>query len=426
MKLESLANALLLVACTALSAACSRDAAPGPAPAPARGAAAQAVLGSGLLPLDPQGRPSLPEAEFEIQGAPKEYRQRAEFHDFGFVPFGETVEHTWTLENTDDVAIEIVKLSPSCGCVSARVRHLDATGAAIGDLFNAESGSVKIAPRARIQLVVRIDTREIQVKNQDKLAWIRIVTSSPNRPYLVIEAHIVADSPLQPNPEALELGRVPASVGATAKVDLLPVGPSGTLPLELGPVPAGYEASLEHRDVLGRDLWTLKLVALPPVAPGPLRGELEVRTQRPTQPPLPGQRVYGDDRLEWVPGRPFLVRFQGQGIGDLDVFPVQLVANGTRAAGGRGEVTLSSLLAGQRLRVTGSKLVLPGGIATHGELAVHATPIDADDSGRAAQWRLELVAPPDFAPEQLAGTAVIELDDLQFPRHEVPFLVRLQ
>ena len=54
------------------------------------------------------------------------------------------------------------------------------------------------------------------------------------------------------------------------------------------------------------------------------------------------------------------------------------------------------------------------------------TPGDPDDGGGSAQWRLELVAPPDFAPQQLAGTAVIELDDAQFPRYEVPFLVRLQ
>jgi hypothetical protein len=424
-KLESLPRRLAVAAIASIAAACS-ETTPAVAPAQHSQAVGAGALGSGLLPLDAQGRPSPPEAEFEIQGAPREYRQRAEFHDFGLVPLGEVVEHTWTLQNTDEVAIRLHKLSPSCTCTTVRTQLLDASGAVVETPPNVAPDVLEIPAQAKVQFVVQIDTREIRVKNTDKLVMIQLITSSAHRPYLTLEAHIVADSPLQLNPEGLELGRVPASVGATAKLDLVPVGPTGTLPLELGPVPAGFEAQLEHRELVGRDIWTLTLTALPPVAPGPLRGEIEVRTRRPKETPFPGQRVLDDPSIEWEPGLAYHVRFAGQGIGDLDVFPVQLVANGTRAGGGRGEVVLSSLLAGQRLRVTGTKLVLSGGIATHGELAVHALPVDPDDGGRAAQWRLELVAPPGFAPTQLAGTAVIELDDAQFPRHEVPILVRLQ
>ncbi|TAJ15790.1 MAG: DUF1573 domain-containing protein [Planctomycetota bacterium] len=425
MNLESLIRRLALVA-LAFAAACSR-AAPVPAskpaaedPAPVAGA-----LRSGLLPLDAKGRPHPPEAEFEIEGAPIEYRQRAEFHDFGLVPLGEVAEHTWTLQNTDEVAIRLHKLSPSCSCTTVRAQLLDANGAVV-ETPSVAPDLLEIPAQAKIQLVVQMDTREVRVKNADKFVMIQLITSSANRPYVTLEAHIVADSPLQLNPEGLELGRVPASVGAQAKVDLVPVGPTGTVPLEIGPVPAGFEATLERRDVLGRDVWTLTLIAQPPVAAGPLRGAIEVRTRKPKELPPPGQRVLDNPNIEWVPGLAYTIRFAGQGIGDLDVFPVQLVAVGTRANGGSGESVLSSLLAGQRLRVTGTKLVLPGGIATHGELELHATPVDPDDGGRSAQWRLELVAPPDFAPQQLAGTAVIELDDAQFPRYEVPFLVRLQ
>ncbi|MBM3977401.1 MAG: DUF1573 domain-containing protein [Planctomycetes bacterium] len=396
-----------------------------PQPAPAVQGAPRAALNSGLLPLDAQGRPYRPETEFEIDGPPIEYRQRAEFHDFGLVPLGNVVEHTWTLENTDDQPVRVRRVQPSCGCLTVRSERVDAAGIAIAPGPSVAPDLFELPPGARLAVHIALDTRQVQVKNADKLVHVQVISTSQHRPYLMLEAHIVADSPLQLNPETLELGRVPASAGATARLDLLPVGDTGTLPHELGPLPVGFEARLEQRDLLGRDIWTLTLDAVAPLTIGPLNGEFELRTRRPKEKPRPGTRLLDDPDVEWVAGPSYAIRFQGQAIGDLDVFPPQLVATGKVSSGGFGEATLSALLPGHRLRVTGTRLVLPGGIATHGQLELRALPIDADDSGRASSWKLELVAPANFGPLPLAGKAVLELDDLQFPTHELPFLVRL-
>jgi hypothetical protein len=385
-----------------------------------------APLLQGLLPLDAQGRPYAPEDEFEIDGRPLEYRQRAEFHDFGLVPLGATVEHTWRLQNTDDMALRVHKLTTSCGCTEARLQLLDAAGRAIERPPSVAPDLLEIPAGARVDLNIHIDTRAIHTKNSDKLVQVTLITNSKQRPYSRYEAHLIADSPLQLTPEGFELGRVPANVGASASIDILPVGGSWTVPDAISGVPAGYTARLEAREAGGREYWTIVLDALAPVAPGPLRGEFVLTTKRPKDKPQPGVNPLQYPEVEWVPGLTYTLKLAGQGIGDLDVFPGQLAVRGKRGESARGEVQLASGLPGHRLLVKRARVELPAGVTLSGvPLDVETLPLDPDDSGRTAKWTIALIAPPGFAAPPLAGEVVVELDDLQFPEVRIPFLVRL-
>lgn len=46
-------------------------------------------------------------------------------HDFGIVIYGDVVEHIFTIKNTGNEPLQILKLSTSCGCTSASVAEDD-------------------------------------------------------------------------------------------------------------------------------------------------------------------------------------------------------------------------------------------------------------------------------------------------------------
>lgn len=394
----------LLAAALLLAAGC----------APAAPAAPEGPRDQGLVPLLEDGRALLPEQD---TGAPlTAVRARSNFHDFGSVPLGEIARHVFRLRNTDAQTVELLRIDPSCGCTVASARLAGATQAAPSH----SSVILSVPPGAVAEIELRVDTREVHDKNRDKGLTIRLTSSSPHRPYLVLEAHLVVDQPLQIVPAGLEFGRAASGAGARTRVEIAPVGESGTIPVGLGPLPAGVQAELRREDRVGRALWIVEASLEPGLPLGPLRGSFELRTRRPAQPPAAGFDYRVDDGVSWVEARPIELRLAAQIVPDIELFPAQLAARGKRGGPLVARATLEAHLAGQRVRVLAAHCEGPGAE----QLVAQWKALDADDTGRATRFEITLEAPPDLDPPQAAGKGWFTLDDPQQPRVEFQWAFR--
>ena len=379
-------------------------------------------LEQGLVPLNSEGRPIPPEAgPADLSPQAQAQRERPDFHDFGLVPLGERAEHTFRLLNTDALPVTIQRMDPSCGCASARASYVADDGQRVAGGEARGVGILDVPPGRVVELVMGIDTAQIHTKNEHKSLSIKLITSSPHRPFLAVEAHVIADSPLQFTAEDLNFGRIPQGSESRAGCEIVSVGPSGLRPKGLATLPPGMRAELSRAERFGQPLWTLQVWLTPPLELGPLRGELRLTTEVPAHPPGPGVDPEHDPATQWMPGRDFSLKFAAQVVPDVELFPAQLVARARAQAGAQGASELISHLPGQRLRVTGG--TIEGPLADWLELSW--TPEAPDDSGQSPTWRIELTAKAGCPQEQASGKGVLLLDDAQFPRLEFGWVLRL-
>lgn len=370
-------------------AGCGRAAGPGPTDG-----------GQGLVLLSYEG-PLAPGVE--------KRDPRLEFHDFGRVPDGDTVVRVFRMRNSDPHPVAIQRVDPGCGCTVADLRVVRADGTIEqGEPIRSKAETLlSVGPGEVAELELRISTREIATKNNHKLITIRVLTDSPARHFLTLEVHIFVVRPFTVVPGTLALGRVPESGGGRAKVEIVQAGHLGYELKEVLPPPAGVFATLTHEIRQGVPLWTLEAGLEAPLARGPRTATLRIATEE-----RPG-----------VPGRELEVPLTASVVGDLASEPERLVFAAPRDLTARGNCELHSLLAGQRLRVTG--IELPEAQREH--LSARFEPVDPDDGGTSLQWRIVLEThPPLPATEMLAGKMLVRLDDPQHPSHELEYVVHLR
>lgn len=393
----ALACGAILIA--GLLAACSAD---------------QAPLERGLLPIGASGRPVDPNPPLDPERAREV--ERSNFHDFGRVPLGEIVSHVFVLENTDRVPVAIQKITPTCGCTTPSVRTQAPDGSWIQGQMQNPEGVLRLAPGARAELELRVDTRAVGKNNIDKHVTVRVITDSLTAPYLVLEAHIIAESPLQATPTTLDFGRIAAGAGGSARVELLPVGATGLVPAVIASAPPGISARLEPGETAPRETWVLVAELLPPLQPGAIHTRIELELV-----PRAELGTAGPARPDAPPARRFEVPLHAQIVPDLGLEPVQLAIVGQRGSAASGSSTLHTRLPGHRVRAT--RVEIQGALAAH--LTASLEPESPDAAGRAASWIVRLEAAPDFPTGFATGKGSIELEDAQYPRVEFDWIVRL-
>jgi len=264
-----------------------------------------------------------------------------------------------------------------------------------------------VPPGELAELEIQVDTRDLVTKNGHKLITLLVTTDSPNGYYLNFEFHIIAEQPFVLVPATLALGTIPENGGGKGQLEIVQAGGLRHELAELLPPPAGVHAELQKELRNLTPVWVLKAALDAPLPRGAYSSTLRIATVE----------------ASGEPGKELSVPLTATVVGDLLCEPKRIVFPAPRDVPARGATTLSSLLAGQRLRVTGVELPP----AARGLLSARFEPEEPDDEGTSLRWRLTLeTIPPLPAEELLSGNLLVRLDDAQNPSIDVEYVVHLR
>jgi len=349
--------------------------------------AAAATGGRGLVILDPAS-------------------ERDYFHDFGHIPDGEEVSHTFRIQNTDPQPVTIRDLTPACSCSVPAISYRDAAGELVrGSRY--ESPVITLPPGAVAELEIAVDTRQVKVKNVDKLSSVMLRCDSVNTPYLRFELHLVATQPWQVTPTQIDLGQVPVSSGGRGSADIITAMPGGANRI-LGPLDwsTGLTVDVFEAENTLEPLWRVEAALHPPLVLGPWHGEL---------------RLQATDAEGQGEGEPLVIRVKAEVVDDVIIFPQVLGFLPAReGAGLEARGTLRALAPGHRVRVVDA--LLQGGLPA--DLDVRYEAVDPDVEGRSSRWEVVVAAPAALDAELATGTLQLTLDDPELRPVEVQVLYR--
>ncbi len=334
--------------------------------------------------------------------------QRPNFHDFGHVPDGETVEHVFRYRNASRRPIAILRVVPSCGCAVPSLRSVASDGTIVLGLpITADPPLVTVPPEGTLELELRIDTREVNQKNVDRLYTTRIESDAQGSFYVSFEAHLFVERAFEIAPAFLNLGRVAESVGGQGSVSVVQ-GPDFDFGVkEVVEASSGLVTSIRFEQVMQRNVWEVTARLDPPLARGTYRGSLRLATEDPS-----GQA-----------GPELSIPVQGEIVGDIESVPARLVFAAPRSERKEVRGIVRSLVPGQRFRLTGSRVEE----AHAALLEASFEPVEPDGEGKSGEWEVALATkPPLPAGEILRGNLVLATDDPAYPEVAVPYVVHLR
>ena len=293
--------------------------------------------------------------------------------DFGAVVQGATAEHEFTLRNDSDRPLRIagVRLTPP--------------------LSLARMPAV-VAPGAEAHLKVRLDTQRVEGPFQGSLL-VHFDSGVEAREYVIAA---IVRAPIEVRPHAAFFISTPKG---TVRSDSLEIVNRESKPLQLAlkspPVP-DYEVGLEPIEVGHRYRLTLTVPAT--AKPGRSSGRLELETSSALKPLLPiGVNIIVRERVYTFPDSVDLGRIKA---GDL--------RRSGAASAGYAQTLMVYQTGGKGFAVQASSDV-PGL-----RLAVEPGP-----AGDRVQLTVSLAA-DNLRPGSLAGSVLLQTNDLEFPEIRVP------
>jgi hypothetical protein len=362
--------------------------------------AEQQALGGGLVVLPPED-PGVVDPDL----APRNY-----YHDFGDVPDGDVVEHVYRLQNVEEVPVSIVRIIPSCGCSVPTVSYVSETGELVRGTRDptGKTKVIEIPPGVTADLSLRIDTREIRLKNADKLVSMNIETDARGEYYLTLEAHVRVVKPFFLTPNGIQLSKIPRSGGGRGRFEIAQAPGFAHRIVGVAEKPDDVAIEITRKGLEPREVWSVVGELLPPLEPGRQTRYVTLDTV--------------DE--EGNPYRPLRFGITGLVTEDVISDPARIVfaCDKDERTPTSSEVRVFSLLQGHRLRVTGAELP-----PEHRELlALAYSTEELDDSGKSGEWMLTLATRPPLEGEILRGNARLFFDDPQVESLEVPYVVHLR
>jgi len=365
-----------------------------------------ALVAAALASCDTAASSSGREARGLVVQNPSDDR-RAFFHDFGHVPLGEVVSHTYEVRNTDPDPVTIQKIAPDCACAVPVISYLDPHS---GERVRGRSTGepvITVPPGALVELTIQIDTRHVRQKNIDKLSIVKLSCDSRNEPFPFFELHVVVDSPLQATPEAIELKEIAASNGGLG-ISKVITGVQGSPVQVLGiaSVSEGIEAEVELLPESGVPVWVVTAKVAPGLPLGPFSGAVHLRV---TEMDGSGE------------GPPYPIAVRATVVRDVILRPATVgFGRFSLVDGARAEAVVRAVIPGDRVLVTDAALVGTGAE----QIAVAFEPVKPDPAGRSAEWRVELTAHPSMSVELFTGKLRVALDHPTVPELEVTYIGR--
>lgn len=331
--------------------------------------------------------------------------ERPNYHDFGTVPEGSVLHHSFLLENRDPRPVEIQKIDPACGCTVAQLSKVRADGTEERHLTEQPNLLLRLAPGETMRVALEVDSDEVRQKNRDKLFMVRITSDSITTPFITLECHLIVRQLFQVSPAPLDLREIPMGGGGELTATIKAMGPDLHRVVGVGPLPEGVFAELAVSPMSGDDLllWTLRAGFEPGLRAGRHNAEIHLETVDP----------------EGAPGNDLVLQLSATATPDIVVRPERLMLR-PGAKGGPAEMhaELAARLAGQRLNVTGFSVT--GEQAD--KLEFHAEPYQPFPDGTSPRWNLVLRTIGTPTTANFRGTLVLELDDPGNPRMEIEYV----
>ncbi len=335
--------------------------------------------------------------------------ERPNFHDFGEVPHGQHVEHTWVLLNTDPVPVTIRDLLSGCSCTVPSIHYVDVEGSLVEGNVRARGEVLTVPPGAKVYINMSVDSTEVGVMNRDKLSMVRLRCDSVNTAFMNFEMHLVVRQLFQATPKTVSIGQVAQSVGGSGFSEIVAAVKEGSPRIvDIESSDPQVQVNLTESVRYGVTLWTLTAKVPPDLPLGPYRSKVLMRTT--------------DSQGEGNSGR-FQVELSAQIVDDvLCDPPTAALGSFSRDKGRTIETRVRTLVPGHRINLTGYELTGTGSE----ELQFSLAPITPDEAGRAKEWIATLTVPAGASLDFYSGLILLKLDDPQYPTLRVPYSGRVE
>jgi hypothetical protein len=322
----------------------------------------------------------------------------------GTIPYGEVRDASVKLKNVEARPITITRLTAGCSCTFTEIFYLDASGEKVVGRPRSTESVLTVPPGVTAEIVLHVDSKLAPLKNKDKNVVIQITTDSDLDPYLSIEARMRVEAMFQCAPPELGFGRVGVNSGGVGKVDIAAAPELRPRLVSVLAAPAGMEATLEPGPYQGIESWVVTARLEPPVELGYHEGVIRFATTGPN----------GEGE-----GHPFDVRVTWNGSPDVEVVPARLLVRPDPRTHVEGaDVEVLSHMSGHYFRVVRHEL--EG--ASADDFDVTIAPVFPDEQGRTSRWKVALVPKKDLGARAIEGKLILELDDSQYPKFEIPII----
>lgn len=324
---------------------------------------------------------------------------RPYYYDFGTLPYGDVLTHTFTLHNASSRVVNVLRSQAACACTRViGIRLLNEEGPPTRGKTIATDGMLAVPAGGTFEVDIQLDSTKAP-RNIDKLAVMRLITDSEMDPYVTFELHMLAQSLFEMSPASVRLGMVPqfGGKGTTIKIFSRMYSKPARV-LEVIDTPPGLEANLALIPDGTNHFWNLTVRLLEGTKMGGYRSKLVLSTT--------------DDQGEGDEGR-IEVSVTATVVESILMTP-QHVSFGGLKAGEPVELTcqLEALLPGQRFQVLDTNLSGPS--AEYLEVRVkHLLP---DGDGRSQYVHVFLSTSDKHPLGLIEANLEVLLDDDQVPR----------
>ncbi len=312
-------------------------------------------------------------------------------YDFGFLAYGDSGKHTWTITNAGEGPLDLMKGSSTCSCTVADFEKDPKTGVAV-DKLTLKPGethdiTVSWTPKSSGPF-----SKETSVETNDPknpVVWFRI--KGEVNPAIVTV----------PSTTTLDLGRVPNGEGLQTKMAIgspdrpdtriLEVTSSQPDLVEGKVVPLSDEALKELKFEKGHQL---NISVKPSTEIGNFREELVLKTDHPQMETL---TITVIGRLE----------------GPISVVPSEVRIDGaTSSDGGSRSAVLS---------VTDHREVKFEVLSKPEDVQVEIQPVNSGASSKARIYKMTVTVPPGTSPGVMKGEIVLKTDHPSVSQLSIPF-----
>ncbi|MGK0216672.1 MAG: hypothetical protein ACI9HE_000144 [Planctomycetota bacterium] len=324
---------------------------------------------------------------------------RPYFHDFGTLPYGEVLTHTFTLHNASARVVNLLRSQAACACTRVTaIRLLQDEGTPIRGKTLATEGMLAVPPGGIFEVDIELDSTKAP-RNIDKLAVMRIVTDSELDPYLTFELHMLAQSLFELSPASVKLGLVPQYGGKGTTIQLFSrMYSKPARILEVIESTPGLEASLALIPDGSGHFWNLTVRLIESERMGGFLGKVVLSTT--------------DEQGEGEEGR--LEVSVSATVVDPILMTPQHVSFGAIKPGEKKSLRcqIEALLPGQRFQVMEANLSGPSAEYLKASIK-HLVP---DSDGRAQYVHLTLEASEQLPLGLIEANLEVLLDDESIPR----------
>ncbi len=357
------------------------------------GSASQPALGK----EDPADLPGI------VVDAPGE--ERPYFHDFGEVPRGDILEHTFRLRNAEDGPISLLDTQGTCSCTSVRrIRAVLPDGTTVEGDPRKKDGMLDLPAGAVAEMTVRMDSSKAAA-NHNKLEVLRLRTNSTRTPYLTFEVRFFPRQLFQVTPSVLDLQDVPQGAGKSGKVDIV-TGVKGSPARILGIAQQGEHARAEISETFSLDesLWVVNVTWPANQAMGAFKDTVVLST-------TDAKGEGAADTLE--------IPVWARVVSDVVIYPQQINLGALQQGESKTvSAELRALTPGLYTKVR--KAFAEGESSGHIEIASEA--VAPDSLGRSKTWKLSIAVSPGLPPGRIDAVLVVSLEDEQFPEVRAPLV----